>query len=435
MENDRSNPWGAITPGRVVSYLAHIALDPWVAIVCLVVFSVGVSLSIGLAITVVGGAIALAITLAAAQGIGQFERARAAALLGVTVRPPIRQMPQIGDQPVRFGIIGRLIHDRNGWRALSYLFVQPIVGTLTFAVTFATWCLGPLLISFPLTRNIFPSDSANLWFADIDTTRKALLAAAIGVGVLIASPLVTIAAGLLDLAVIKALLGGSDTDELRAQVVEVSARRNAAVDAADAERRRIERDLHDGAQQRLVALGMTLGLAKENFDKDPQSVRLLLEEAHSEAKSAMTELRAIARGIHPAVLDDRGLDAALSAVAARCPIPVSVNVDLPNRLPQSLESTAYYVVSEALTNIAKHADARQASVAINVQIGGTNSAQSTPPAELMVIVVADDGKGGARFTPDGGLSGLQDRVRAVNGNLSMYSPHGGPTVMTAEIPT
>ncbi len=411
-----------------MSTLAHIALDPWIGLVCFIVVVVGMSLAIGLAVTVIGGVISLAITLFAAEQIGRFERARAGALLGVTVRPPT--ISAQSDERHRFGGLGRIINSTAAWKALAYLVIQPLVGLLVFCCTLIAWCLGPVLMSLPLTRFLFPADRARLLITDIDSTFGALVAAAIGVGVLIAAPYFTMLMGRIDASLVKKFLGADETETLRAEVVEASTRRSAAVDAAEAERRRIERDLHDGAQQRLVALGMTLGLAREKLDRDPQGARELLDEAHREAKSAMTELRSIARGIHPAVLDDRGLDAALSAVAARCPIPVSISVRLPRRLGQTIEGAAYYVVSEALTNIAKHADASMARVEIEVKPTAANGG-----SELVSVTITDDGKGGAKFTPDGGLSGLRDRVSGVGGSLSLSSPADGPTTITVEIPT
>jgi signal transduction histidine kinase len=417
-----------VTPGRVVSTLAHIALDPWIGLVCFIVVVVGTSLAIGLAVTVIGGVVALALTLLAAEQIGRFERARAAALLGITVRPP--SVDAQSEEPPRFGTLGRTINSTAAWKALGYLVVQPVVGILVFSCTVIAWCLGPVLLSLPVTRFLFPSNRARLLITNVESTPGALVAAAFGVGVILAAPYFTILMGQVDAWLVRALLGANENETLRAEVVEASSRRSAAVDAAEAERRRIERDLHDGAQQRLVALGMTLGLAREKLDRDPQGARALLDEAHLEAKSAMTELRSIARGIHPAVLDDRGLDAALSAVAARCPIPVTLAVSVPRRLGQTIEGAAYYVVSEALTNIAKHADAHSARVEIDVKPTASNGG-----SELVSVIITDDGSGGAKFTPDGGLSGLRDRVSGVGGSFSLASPVGGPTVLTVEIPT
>ena len=195
------------------------------------------------------------------------------------------------------------------------------------------------------------------------------------------------------------------------------------VDAAEAERRRIERDLHDGAQQRLVALAMELGRAKSKFADDVDAARELVDQAHAEAKAALTELRDLVRGVHPPVLTDRGLDAALSGLAARCPVPVEVHVEAPVRPKASVEAVAYFVVAEALTNVAKHSRASHANVVVEGHgYPGTLS-----------IVISDDGIGGA--DPGGaGLAGLADRVAGVDGTLTVESPSGGPTIISAVLP-
>jgi signal transduction histidine kinase len=194
------------------------------------------------------------------------------------------------------------------------------------------------------------------------------------------------------------------------------------IDAVAEERRRIERDLHDGAQQRLVALAMDLGMAKQKLDSDPAAARVLVDEAHDQAKRALSEMRDLVRGIHPAVLTDRGLDAAISALAGRSPVPVTVEVDLPRRLPDAIETNAYFVVAEALANIAKHSRATQARVIVRCE------------GEKLVIEVADDGIGGVEPAKGSGLSGLRDRMRALDGQLLISSPVGGPTWIRAELP-
>jgi signal transduction histidine kinase len=225
-------------------------------------------------------------------------------------------------------------------------------------------------------------------------------------------------------AIIRALLGPSGTAVLQQRVEQLSESREASVDAAEAERRRIERDLHDGAQQRLVALAMDLGLAKERLERgdDDAATVALVGHAHDEAKRAITELRELVRGIHPAVLADRGLDAALSALAARCPVPVDLQVELPERPPAVIEATAYFVVGEALTNVAKHSKARSVRVRV------------TRRGSILAVEVTDDGVGGAVVHRSGGLAGLADRVRAVEGTLRLASPAGGPTTLLAELP-
>ncbi|GAA3570642.1 sensor histidine kinase [Nonomuraea rosea] len=202
---------------------------------------------------------------------------------------------------------------------------------------------------------------------------------------------------------------------------EVLRSRARLVDAYETERRRIERDLHDGAQQRLVSLSMRLGLARLDLPDDSQAGRLL-DQAHEEAKQALAELRELIRGVHSQVLTERGLAAAADDVAGRSPVPVDVDVTLPGRLPAAVEVTAYYAVSEALANLAKHSGAARASVTGRVD-GGT-----------LVVEVRDDGTGGADPAKGSGLTGLADRLAVVGGRLSLSSPLGGPTLVRVEIP-
>src|SRR5919197_84252 len=208
--------------------------------------------------------------------------------------------------------------------------------------------------------------------------------------------------------------------------VEALARSRAEVVAAgDAERRRIERDLHDGAQQRLVCLAMNLGMARADLADAPGPAREAIEQAHDEATRALAELRDLVRGLHPAVLNDRGLDAALPGIAARAPLPVRLRVDVPTRCSPSVEAVAYFVVSEALTNVAKHAHAGQAEVSVE-RVG-----------DRLRVVVTDDGRGGATLDADGDGSrarGLAQRAAAVDGTLAIDSPPGGPTTITVELP-
>jgi signal transduction histidine kinase len=211
--------------------------------------------------------------------------------------------------------------------------------------------------------------------------------------------------------------------DLAARVTELERSRERVVDAAEAERRRIERDLHDGAQQRLVALAMELGRAKARFADDLDAARNLVDQAHAQAKEALTELRNLVRGVHPPVLTDRGLDAALSGLAALCPVPVDVHVDVPVRPRASVEAVAYFVVAEALTNVAKHSRASHAKVVVEGHgYPGT-----------LTVMISDDGIGGAD-PGSPGLSGLADRVSGVDGRLMVESPKGGPTIIAAELP-
>lgn len=219
-----------------------------------------------------------------------------------------------------------------------------------------------------------------------------------------------------------ALLGPPRAQRLEAKASRLQASRARGVDAAEAERRRIERDLHDGAQQRLVAVAMTVGRAKAKVGQEDSELAGLLDEAHADAKLAVSELRDLARGIYPAVLGDRGLDAALSALAAKSPVPVAVTVDLPTRPPAAVETTTYFIVGETLTNAAKHAEATHIEVAVRGD------------GDTVIAEVTDNGRGGAEMRPGGGLAGLADRAATIDGVVSVSSPHGGPTMIRAELP-
>jgi len=213
----------------------------------------------------------------------------------------------------------------------------------------------------------------------------------------------------------------------------------SAVRSADLERTRIERDLHDGVQPRLVSVGMTLGLARHKIDSDPDGARALIAEAHSSTKTALTELRQVSRGIHASVLADRGLDAALSSLAARNPLPVELDMRLddavgpggesaaPSPRYREAETAAYYLIAEALTNAAKHARATGCRVQGRIREAGT------PQASLW-IRVEDDGVGGARIVPGGGLDGIAQRVHGAGGTYTLASPDGGPTSLEVSLP-
>ncbi|MFD7415903.1 sensor histidine kinase [Kitasatospora purpeofusca] len=219
-----------------------------------------------------------------------------------------------------------------------------------------------------------------------------------------------------------ALLGPSPAQQLRERVDELDQSRTDLIEAVDAERRRIERDLHDGTQQRLVSLAVNLGLAMATQPDLPAGAREALAGAHLEAKLAIEELNDLVRGLHPAVLDDRGLDAALSGLADRAPLPVRLRVDLAERAAPAVESVAYFVVSEALANVTKHARATRADVTVR-RVG-----------KVLRLNITDDGRGGADARAGTGLSGLAKRVGSIDGTLQVSSPVGGPTTVTAELP-
>ena len=255
-----------------------------------------------------------------------------------------------------------------------------------------------------------------------------LLALFTGLGGALLVPLFPVAPGLAswvsqtDERLARSLLGPGRRETLAQRVESLARSRADLVAAADAERRRIERDLHDGAQQRLVSLAMNLGMARERFESEPEPVRQAIAAAHDEAVLALTELREFIRGLHPAVLSDRGLAAALSGLAARAPLPVRLRVDVPRAASPGVEAVAYFIVSEALANVVKHAQATRAEVTV------------TRAGDVLGITVTDDGCGGAVPGEGTGLNGLAQRAAAVDGTLSIDSPPGGPTVIAAELP-
>jgi signal transduction histidine kinase len=242
-----------------------------------------------------------------------------------------------------------------------------------------------------------------------------------GIALLFAAPWLTAGVQALDVRAARALLGPSRAEELEHRVEELAETRAGAVDAADAERRRLERDLHDGTQQRLVSLAINLGMARTQVST-AEEARQAIADAHEEAKSALAELRDLIRGLHPAVLEDRGLDAALSGVAARMPIPVRLTVDLPRRPAPVIEAVAYFVVSEGLANIVKHAQASQAEIVVS------------RAGDRLHIIVSDDGVGGADPTRGTGLTGLAKRAASVDGTFEIVSPPNGPTLLTVDLP-
>ncbi|MFD7627153.1 sensor histidine kinase [Streptomyces sp. NPDC059851] len=342
------------------------------------VYTVAVlSIAGGLSVTVIGLPL-LALGLAGSRQLGRTERARARLLLGVRVEEPT-PLPGPRRAGGFFPWLFSAVKDPVAWRSALYELVRLPWGVLTFTVT-----LVGLLVLWPVL------------------------------------PYVVRALTNVDRVLVRGLL--SPSDELERRIAQLESDRGVVVDTAAADLRRIERDLHDGAQARLVALAMGLGLAKEKLAEDPDAAAAMVDEAHGEVKLALQELRDLARGIHPAVLTDRGLDAALSSVAARCTVPVKVAVDLPERPAAAIEGIAYFTVSELLQNISKHSRAGRAGVDV------------WKSGDRLLIRVSDDGRGGA--TPSGGtgMAGLAERLGAVDGVFVVDSPAGQGTVVTAELP-
>ncbi|HEY7260412.1 MAG TPA: sensor domain-containing protein [Trebonia sp.] len=376
--------------------------------------SVGVS-AVPLALV---GLPVLGLTLRCADWLAAEERARFAVLLGVRI-PAWPDDPRRG---YRWLLVPRLatLTSRQTWGTVGYGLLQVVVSTVIVTLTLVTWSFGLVMLTLPLYGGLLPGGSPVIGHWAVHGTWYVTSAAA-GLALLLAAPQLTRSLAVADAAFARWLLG--PPSNLAARVTELERSRERVVDAAESERRRIERDLHDGAQQRLVALAMELGRAKARFADDVDAARNLVDQAHSEAKAALTELRNLVRGVHPPVLTDRGLDAALSGLIALCPVPVDMQVEVPVRPKASVEAVAYFVVAEALTNIAKHSRASHATVVVEGHgYPGT-----------LHVVISDDGIGGA--DPKGeGLAGLADRVSGVDGTLSVESPSGGPTVISVVLP-
>ena len=348
-----------------------------------------------------------------------WERTRARITRGQEV-PPLVPPPPTGS---RIADAREALTDQGLWRQfLYYVLLLPMAMVWLGAIFFA-WSVPPVLIGLPAYYSQFAASQAQLGPFVIDTMTKASVAAVIGgIFLLVVSPLLMRQASALDGQLVRTLLGRSETGALAERVTQLVTSRQQVVDSVEAERRRMERDLHDGAQQRLVSLAMTLGRAKNRLGAKDPAVRSLIEEAHSEAMQAIAEIRDLTRGLHPPVLSDRGLDAAISAVAARSPVPVRVKVDVHPRPSLTIESIAYFVVTEALTNVAKHAAAAQAWVTI------------TRAGRFLKVEVRDDGQGGANAAAGSGIRGLADRISGVDGLLTLVSPRGLGTLLIAEVP-
>jgi signal transduction histidine kinase len=360
--------------------------------------------------TVVLAAVPFIAMLACADVFGTWQRSRLAAFTGIRLQV-VTVLPRGG---------GSLLPDLlkaartiSAWRQIGYhLLVGPAVAIA-----------GGLAVGFAWSGAlIFTTMPAENWlFSGSEPANKVKLASTVLVGIALffVAPWLARGAAFLDTASARAMLGPTSADELK----RITESRAAAVSAADAERRRIERDLHDGTQQRLVSMAMRLGLARATLDDVPAEAMGVIERAHEDAKEALKELRDLVQGLNPAILNDRGLDAALSGITARAPFPVTLTVEQPGgKAPAAVEAVAFFIVSEALTNVAKHAGATSASVTVLDQDG------------VLTVTVADNGRGGARLAGGSGLTGLRQRAASVDGTLYIDSPDGGPTVITAELP-
>ncbi|WP_194915718.1 sensor histidine kinase [Catenulispora rubra] len=371
-----------------------------------------------------------------AKKFGGVQRSLARGLLGVEIEPPHPNARWYTAHGL-LAKLGAALGDLAAWRSQAYLFVRAPLG-VAYIMTLGLGVVeGVVLAAYPIWWSLFDvkdTDShgvvhhSALQIGDgfyIETWPRALLVSAIGLVWVLAAVWILKFWIWLDTLLMRALLGPTSS-ELRVEELTVS--RAHAVDDSAARLRRIERDLHDGAQAQLVALAMQLGEAKENLDAtgsgselDLVETRALIDTAHRSAKQAINELRDLARGIHPAALDN-GLRDALGTLAARSAMPVTVNVALGERPDRAIETIAYFCAAELLTNAAKHGAPSRVALSV-VQEDGRLS-----------LTVEDDGRGGAQVGYGGGLAGLLDRVRTVDGSLAVDSPVGGPTLVLVKLP-
>ncbi|CAM5617049.1 histidine kinase OS=Streptomyces alboniger OX=132473 GN=CP975_20685 PE=4 SV=1 [Streptomyces alboniger] len=417
-------PAGLRAPFEARSWreLTYVLLGLPIGVLMFVYAVTMVSLGMGLLVTFLGIPV-LAAGLAGCRGLGALERVRARVLLGLDVATP---------EPLRMrkrgalAWMGAVLKSGTSWRSVLYALLYLPWSVFSFAVAVSFFALGWTLMTYPLWFWLFRGGQGGIQlYGDeshhvyLDNPFEITVTALVGLLITLATPWILRALTMVDRVLVHGLLGPS---RLSARVVELESDRGVVVDTAAADMRRIERDLHDGAQARLVALAMDLGLAKEKLAEDPQEAARMVGDAHGEVKTALQELRDLARGIHPAVLTDRGLDAALSSVASRCTVPVQVEVDLSARPAPAIEGIAYFTVSELLQNISKHSGAKSASVDV------------WQVENRLMLQVVDDGVGGADTSAGSGLAGLAERLDAVDGILVVDSPAGGPTRITAELP-
>ena len=372
------------------------------------------------------GVVIFALTMLLWTTGARIERWRLAVFFGSLVPSPYRPLPTGS----RLASARARVRDVAVWRDLLYLlllFLLGIVDLITVTIALA----APLsLIALPTyfwaVPRQGPAGFSNLLtlLNQIDSFPKAVLAALLGILWLLSGQYLVIGVASGHAALARTLLGPTRQTQLalEARIAILSESRSRIMDVSVTERQRIERDLHDGVQQRLVTLALDLGMAKEKMRADPVAAQELVTAAHEEAKRALEELRDLVRGIYPAVLTDRGLDAAISALAGRCPIPVTVTVELARRPSEVVESTAYFLIAEALTNVAKHSQATEAWVEVRSL------------RDHLLVVIGDNGVGGADPARGSGLAGLADRVAALDGRLIVSSPPQGPTRIIGELP-
>ena len=385
--------------------------------------TIGALASAGLATLLAGiGVLIIAIAIEGSRIVARIERWRA--FLGEPLRPAAHAY-----RPLRGGILDVLraeFADENRWRDVLYVAVNLPLSIIEFFVATIAWTVALALVTTPIWYDAaagasLPGALGPLSSHDLPVV---LLRAVVGAALLMVAASLSQLITALHRSVVAGLLCTTESRELRRQVQTLRESRSAVLDVEASELHRIERDLHDGAQQRLVMLTIDLGLAGERIDTDPVGAKQLILEGQEQARQALGDIRDLVRGIAPSILLDRGIVSAIASITGRGPVPAVLVTDLApgERLPPAAERAAYFVATEALANVAKHSSATHCEVRCRREGPG------------LVVEVWDDGDGGARIEPGGGLAGLASRIAGVDGTFSVSSPAGGPTVVRAEIP-
>jgi signal transduction histidine kinase len=413
----------ALSPIHPATWYANAAIGLGLVIGLLAFATIGALVSGGLAtLLAVFGLIFVAMAIEGSRIVARIERWRA--FIGETGRLPAHPY-----RPLRGGILDILraeFADENRWRDVLYVAINLPLSIIEFLVAATVWTLSLSLLTTPIWYDAVGGGSLPGVLGPLSShdTPIALVRVIVGAALLAVAASLSQLIMALHRGVVANLLCTSESRELRRQVETLRQSRSAVLDVEASELHRIERDLHDGAQQRLVMLSIDLGLASERIDSDPAAAKQLIVEGQEQAREALAEIRNLVRGIAPSILLDRGLVSAVESISGVGPVPTVLVSDLApgERLPPATERAAYFVISEALANVAKHSAAKHCEV------------RCRRDGSRLLVEVWDDGIGGALVEPGGGLAGLAGRIAGVDGTFSVSSPNGGPTLVRAEIP-
>lgn len=392
------------------------------AVIGFVIMLAGFAAGVGTTIVWVGVPL-LAATLLAARGFADAERGW---LSDVLKRPPVR--PRYKPAPAGAGRFRRLVNPMTSgqsWLDLLHGIVNLPFAIVSFVLTVVFWAVPLAGLTYPLYGLITSRIPGNVELPELlglgsGYTVNSFYYVSLGLIFMLILPFAVRGSALLRAGLGRALLTG--VAELQERIDDLAEGRAAAVSAEANALRKLERDIHDGPQQRLVSLAMELSRAQRQMAKDPEAAQATLKSAISATRETLDELRALSRGIAPPILSDRGLAPALAALAGRCTVPVDLDVQTVDRYQAAVENAVYFVCAETLTNVAKHSRATACTVQL-ARIG-----------DVLMLTIGDDGVGGAHVAKGHGLAGLADRLRAVDGELSVQSPDGGPTLIVAEVP-